>query len=253
MLLWSAHHNRPRLRGVSRGARGLRAGQDGSLPGGGPAGERVDYAPSVSAPSSSPGPEHGAAPSRRILLLGTLTLGGLGGSALLTGCDLSEVVGRREPSGDTSSLDTDPDGPLLVRIVADVGEVAALGEATVVAHPALGPTLDGLRQAHADHAAVLQDLVDRSPAAASPEPTSPEPTSPATTPGADADAGRVPAALDRAWARVRQAEAEHAAVLLSAARTASSGTLARVLAAAGAGVSTHLATLPQGDARTVSP
>ncbi len=212
----------------------------------GAAAGRVDYAPSVSVPSSSPRPEPRAARSRRVLLLGTLGVGGLG---LLTGCDLSEVVGRRGASGERAAQEADPDLPLLEQLVADVAEVTALVEATVVAHPALGPTLDGVRGAHADHARVLQGLVDRS----ADGPGTSEPAPPSATSGADAGSPRVPARLDRAWARVRQVEAEHAAALLGGARTASAGPLARVLASAGAGLTTHLAALPQDSTGTVSP
>ncbi|MEV7419722.1 hypothetical protein [Streptomyces sp. NPDC089919] len=166
-------------------------------------------------------------PSRR-----TLLGAGAGGSAavLLAGCSDDGSAGRR-------SAPVSPERLIRESAVRETRTLLERYDATLAAHPALGPRLVPLRAAVAEHATALSPAAPAASAAPSPAPSGPAaPAAPPVT---------VPAAPAAALTALAEAERRIGAAR-SAALDAAPGELARLLASVAACAAVHAYLLTSG-------
>ena len=147
---------------------------------------------------------------------------------VVAGCDLDPRSSEPEQPAPTTGAPRDPDADA-DRALLEQARAATAGALAVVSaarhgHPTLRPVLRPLLALHRVHA----DLLEEGDTAGTPDPV--------VAPGD-------PAA---ALTQVRRSEGRLQRRLTGLAVRASSGELARVLAAMGAGVAQHLASLPEG-------
>ncbi|WP_127480343.1 hypothetical protein [Nocardioides pantholopis] len=163
--------------------------------------------------------------TRRAALGGTLA--GVTALALGTaGCDVDDLDPRSQPSTESPAAPDPPDAALVREVAGSVRETATLVHA---AGPERSAALAGLLALHEAHLLLLETEGDQDAG----ETDAPSPSDPSAPSGRPAPAQR----------QVVAAEQALQGQLADAALRASSGELARVLAAMSAAVAQQLATL----------
>lgn len=157
---------------------------------------------------------------------GVLGLGLGAGAVLVSGCSLNNPFSAEETPLEEALPDLAPDVALAVRAVVAIRETADLVSSTGRRHPRLVTGLGGLARMHQAHLEALMDAV--------PERVDLPPSSPPA-----GVAVRPPIARRRVLAREQRLHDE----LTVFALEAESGQFARLLGAAAASVSQHLAVL----------